>query len=87
MDTRIGYPNEHLASNSDSELSSPLYATVVGLLMKGLKDNGKKETITESPVDNTNAEVKDEFRPEVKPKKSIFEKWGEKFRDFLDNAE
>jgi hypothetical protein len=27
-DHRIGYPNEHLAGNSDEEISSPLYATV-----------------------------------------------------------
>jgi cell division protein FtsA len=27
MDTRIGYPDEHLAGNSDEEISSPLYAT------------------------------------------------------------
>ena len=33
MDTRIGYPNEHLAGNSDEEFSSPLYATAVGLVM------------------------------------------------------
>jgi cell division protein FtsA len=33
MDTRIGYPNEHLAGDSDEELSSPLYATAVGLVM------------------------------------------------------
>jgi cell division protein FtsA len=26
MDTRIGYPNEHLAGDSDEEFSSPLYA-------------------------------------------------------------
>ncbi len=37
MDTRIGYPNEHLASESDDEYSSPLYATAVGLVMKGLE--------------------------------------------------
>ena len=84
MDTRIGYPNEHLASNSDSELSSPLYATVVGLLMKGVKDNEK--------LNNTIPEIDEESYKKVSqedttPKKTIFEKWGEKFRDFLDNAE
>ena len=41
MDTRIGYPNEHLAGDSDESLSSPIYATSVGLLMKGL--NSKKK--------------------------------------------
>jgi len=36
--TRIGYPNEHLAGQADgAELSSPIYATAVGLLMKGLE--------------------------------------------------
>ena len=39
MDTRIGYPNEHLAGNSDEELSSPLYATSVGLVMESLRNN------------------------------------------------
>ncbi len=37
MDTRIGYPNEHLASQSDKEFSTPSYATAVGLVMKGLQ--------------------------------------------------
>lgn len=84
MDTRIGYPNEHLASNSDSELSSPLYATVVGLLMKGLKDNEKlKNTIPEIDEES----YKKAPQEDAVPKKTIFEKWGEKFRDFLDNAE
>ncbi|MGB4793274.1 MAG: cell division protein FtsA, partial [Lactococcus chungangensis] len=37
MDTRIGYPNEHLAGDSDEELSSPLYATAVGLVMNSIR--------------------------------------------------
>ena len=42
MDTRVGYPNEHLAGDSDPETTSPLYATAVGLLMDGL-ENFEKE--------------------------------------------
>src|SRR5690606_37067928 len=38
MDTRIGYPNEHLAGNSSEEISSPLYATAVGLVMNSLEN-------------------------------------------------
>src|SRR5690554_2697901 len=30
MDTRIGYPNEHLAGDSDTEIASPVYATEIG---------------------------------------------------------
>lgn len=41
MDTRIGYPNEHLAKGSD-ELKSPMYATGVGLVIKGFQDIEKK---------------------------------------------
>jgi len=39
MDTRIGYPNEHLAGDSDEEISSPLYATAVGLVMNSIDNN------------------------------------------------
>ena len=35
MDCRIGTPNEHLAG-ADDELKNPLYATGVGLVMKGI---------------------------------------------------
>ena len=35
MDTRIGYPNEHLAKGNAEELTSPLFATGVGLVIKG----------------------------------------------------
>ena len=38
MDTRIGYPNEHLANTNDlTELASPIYATGIGLVMKGFE--------------------------------------------------
>ncbi len=89
MDTRIGYPNENLAGDSDQSLSSPQYATAVGLLMNGLniinKKNAKitKQTVEESPKEGDEVEAS----KQEETKKSIFEKWGDKFRDFLDNAE
>src|SRR5690606_36434491 len=43
MDTRIGFPNEHLASESDDEFSSPVYSTAVGLVMKGVNRNNNSE--------------------------------------------
>jgi len=84
MDTRIGYPNEHLSSNSESELSSPAYATVVGLLMKGLSDYEKKAQVKMKIEEQSFGMAQEK---EKLPKKSIFDKWSEKFRDFLDNAE
>jgi cell division protein FtsA len=51
MDTRIGYPNEHLAGNSSDEIASPLYATAVGLLMEAIEIQQMKDSeATESPV-------------------------------------
>jgi cell division protein FtsA len=38
MDTRIGYPTEHLgSSNSIENLTSPMYATGIGLVLKGFE--------------------------------------------------
>ena len=39
MDTRVGFPNEHLANGSRSDIESPMYATAVGLVMKGVELN------------------------------------------------
>ena len=36
-ETRIGYPNEHLGSESKDTIVSPMYATGVGLVMKGFE--------------------------------------------------
>jgi len=40
MDTRVGYPNEHLGKGAD-DLKSPMYATGVGLVIKGFQDLDK----------------------------------------------
>jgi cell division protein FtsA len=47
MDTRVGYPNEHLAKGSE-DLKSPMYATGVGLVIKGFQEQEKKK---KSPVE------------------------------------
>ncbi len=91
MDTRIGYPNENLAGDSDESLSSPQYATAVGLLMNGLnKIEKSKLKVSQQEKEESSKEDKEGIEEEKmikEPKKSIFDKWGDKFRDFLDNAE
>jgi len=37
MDSRVGYPNEHLSSNTNINVTSPLFATGVGLVAKGFE--------------------------------------------------
>ncbi len=95
MDARIGYPNEHLAGDSDEALSSPSYATAVGLLMEGLEKETEveesKEVVEETVSEDENDEIEDtQPKVEIKPKpkkKSFFEKFTEGLKDFLDNAE
>ena len=95
MDTRIGYPNEHLAGDSDEDIASPLYATAVGLVIDGLKRQERKRV--EKEVENmvsveTELSEEDELTEsqleQPKPeRKSFLDKLTERVKDFLDNAE
>ncbi|RFN59796.1 cell division protein FtsA [Marixanthomonas ophiurae] len=98
MDTRIGYPNEHLAGGSDDETTSPTYATAVGLVLSSLNNQEKEqqkkqekqvedteESDTETIEEPTKAEEEKEQPP--KERKRFLDKWAEKFKEFLDNAE
>jgi cell division protein FtsA len=93
MDTRIGYPNEHLAGDTEEGISSPMYATAVGLLMKGLRDKKKmnemgQNTNLEQSVEEVESEQEKQQENKIEAvKKSLFERWSDKFREFLDNAE
>jgi cell division protein FtsA len=42
MNARIGYPNEHLASGHIDELAKPMYATCVGMILKGYHEYERK---------------------------------------------
>ncbi|MEH6764814.1 cell division protein FtsA [Aequorivita antarctica] len=106
MDTRIGYPNEHLAGDSDSETTSPMYATAVGLVLNSLESKEKSslmkrfphpetEQVIEGESDSTETETETETgkkerkikEKDTKTSKRFFDKWAEKFKEFLDNAE
>ncbi|MHB1922963.1 MAG: cell division protein FtsA, partial [Chitinophagaceae bacterium] len=38
ISARIGYPNEHLSKGHMDELTKPMYATCIGLILKGFND-------------------------------------------------
>ncbi|CEN43472.1 Cell division protein ftsA [Capnocytophaga canis] len=42
MDVRIGYPNQHLTSKPDAKISSPVYATSIGLVMSAIAHESEK---------------------------------------------
>lgn len=50
LDTRIGYPNEHMAKSDNPELSSPIYATSVGLVMIGYDKMERLRRMEEEPT-------------------------------------
>ena len=106
MDTRIGYPNEHLAGDSDPETTSPMYATAVGLVLNSLESKGKSSlmkrfqqeetkkeeelkipSVTATPLIEKEKEEEEVIEKEPKDRKRFFDKWAEKFKEFLDNAE
>ena len=88
MDTRVGYPNEHLAGDSDESTTSPTFSTAVGLLMAAL-DKMPVEVMPENQEETMeeNAPGVEEIQATVpKNRNSIFEQWTDKFKEFLDKA-
>jgi cell division protein FtsA len=73
MDTRIGYPNEHLAGESADEYTSPAYATAVGLVLKGQEkrleeaiEDPEAESLAEAEaeVEGHNQEIEEQEEPQ-----------------------
>ena len=88
MDTRVGYPSEHLAGDTQESVSSPLFATAVGLLMNALEHNTfEVEEPTEPNAENEEQpEVEQTKKDMVIKRKSILDRFGEKLKEFLENA-
>jgi cell division protein FtsA len=84
MDCRIGTPNEHLAGNDD-ELKNPLYATGVGLVMKGIE---KYERDAKRGINTTKTESQPEVKTEVqqiKETKKVVGHSKKKIGSFFEN--
>jgi cell division protein FtsA len=86
MDTRIGYPNEHLAGNSSDEIASPLYATAVGLLMEAIEIQEMKDS--EAPKAPEANQEEDTTDAPPAPKKGfggLFGKTMNQIRNVIDD--
>lgn len=75
LDTRIGYPNEHLSKGMIDEVKSPMYATSIGLVLKGLHKD--KHLGTEKVTAQNDRERA--------RKKSFFESLFQKGKKFLED--
>jgi cell division protein FtsA len=81
MDCRIGTPNEHLAG-SDDELKNPLYATGIGLVMKGIE---KYERESKRGNNTVKVEVAvEEEKVKRKETKKVLDHSGKKIGSFFD---
>ncbi|MGB0443582.1 MAG: cell division protein FtsA [Flavobacteriaceae bacterium] len=85
MDTRIGYPNEHLAGDTDKTMTSPLFATAVGLVMNAAENQL-------APLDDVQEEVTEgeaTLPPTEKSAKrtSVIDRFTERLKTFLESAE
>lgn len=73
MAARVGYPNQHLTSCAIKEVTNPIYATGIGLVMKGFASQGKqsnKEKKIRSHSKKTKGKFFDMF---LKKTKEIFD--------------
>jgi cell division protein FtsA len=74
MDTRIGYPNEHLAKTPVGEIASPMHATGVGLVIQGFQNAEKKRRRDQSKISTHSLKTKGNFFDAILQKgKQFFE--------------
>jgi cell division protein FtsA len=96
MSARVGLPIEHIASRQRDDVSSPIYATAIGLIIHGLS--------TPDVVDETdkmvNTKAPESVKSEVEPTKVVtdadkeqtedrngpkwFDKWLNKTKEFFE---
>jgi cell division protein FtsA len=87
MDARIGYPTEHLASsNSIENLTSPIYSTGIGLVLKGFESLEKSEAANKKLVQTEPTGVKGHSKDDGK-KGGFFDKILKATKDFIKEDE
>lgn len=80
MTTRVGVPVEHLGHGYQQQLSSPMYATAIGLLMKGIEDVEKGKVKTDvGPKKEEPVEEEEEAETSGRWLEQIFKKTKEWF--------
>ena len=65
LDVRLGLPNEHLSGEISEEINQPMYATSVGLLLKGFQT----DATVEKNAKTSEEKVKEEQETEEEPVK------------------
>ncbi len=87
MDTRIGYPNEHLAGDTDAATASPLFATAVGLVMNAAENQLKHLDSTDEVAETEPQGEHEEHAPKQEKRTSVIDRFTERLKTFLESAE
>ena len=85
MDTRIGYPNEHLAGDTDKTTASPLFATAVGLVMNAAENQLAPLEVEQEP--NMGGEEAPARSETPTKRSSVIDRFTERLKTFLESAE
>jgi cell division protein FtsA len=84
-DTRIGYPNEHLAKGAD-EVKSPMFATAVGLVIKGYQELERQKRT--GPVEETQQKTKEPRKDKIaQPNSDMEGRWFDSLKKFFTEEE
>ncbi|TXK44485.1 cell division protein FtsA [Pontibacter qinzhouensis] len=98
MDTRIGYPNEHLGKSKIDAVKSPMYATSVGLVLAGYQSIDQRTTHYEKvpqqeeyqkpvPKNNTSTSSSSNSSSSSSSGGSLFQKLKGFLSDDIDNKQ
>jgi cell division protein FtsA len=83
LDTRIGYPNEHLGKSKIEDVKSPMYATTVGLVLAGFKAlDDREDTYRKRKALAAGDRAAKESKAEI-PSKDIFGSIRKRLKDFI----
>ncbi|PLX09199.1 MAG: cell division protein FtsA [Marinilabiliales bacterium] len=88
LDVRIGYPTEHLITDSLKEVNQTMYSTSIGLIIKGYEEveSGADwhEEFTEPEVEEKEEVIEksvDKKEPRLKPFDGLLKKFGDFFEE------
>lgn len=79
LDTRIGYPNEHLSKSAGDDVRSPMYATAIGLVLKGF------DCPNETEIEDTDSKPKANVKTNEPKKGKWFNNIIEKSKKWLED--
>jgi cell division protein FtsA len=84
LDTRIGFPNEHLGKSVLEEVKSPMYATTVGLVLAGFKSLDTREEMYQKRQANTGVKPKQMEKREVIAN-NFFKNIGDRLKNIISD--